>query len=120
MEEEGREQKDWILIKPLRQFVRNFFESLVLFYKIAFLDFYLFNVSNEEVPLDKSSIYSAMGTAKKSPCLPLRANTMRLEVPPGKYIIIPVTYQTDEELKFLLRVFSEMPVNLKQVNLIAP
>ena len=38
-----------------------------------------------------------------------RANTMRFEVPPGKYIILPMT-KSNQDLKFMLRVFSEMPV----------
>ena len=43
-----------------------------------------------------------------------RANTMRFEVPPGKYIIVPQT-ESDDDLDFLLRVFSEMPANLRSI-----
>ena len=44
----------------------------------------------------------------------IRANTMRFEVPPGKYIIVPQT-ESDDDLDFLLRVFSEMPANLRLI-----
>ena len=51
---------------------------------------------------------------KETRFLPVRANTMRFALPPGKYIIEPQTKSSDD-LDFLLRVFSEMPVNLKSI-----
>ena len=45
----------------------------------------------------------------------IRANTMRFEVPPGRYIIVPQT-KSDDDLDFLLRVFSEMPANLRSID----
>ena len=51
---------------------------------------------------------------KETTFRPFRANTMRFEVPPGKYIIVPQT-ESDNDLDFLLRVFSEMPANLRSI-----
>ena len=51
---------------------------------------------------------------KETRFLPVRANTMRFALPPGKYIIEPQT-KSNDDLDFLLRVFSEMPVNLKSM-----
>ena len=108
----------WISLKPLHQFVSTYLGFQKNAFKhLSFSDFYLFDATNEEVPLSKGAIFSGMSKARKSQALPLRANTMRFEVPPGKYIVIPITYQFDDELKFLLRVFSEMPANLKLVSL---
>ena len=46
--------------------------------------------------------------AKIAPLLQCRANTKRFEVLPGKYIVLPFTNQSNTELKFMLRLFSEM------------
>ena len=45
---------------------------------------------------------------------PYRANTRRIETPPGEYLIIPIVDDLDdnEELHFLLRIFSEMPISM--------
>ena len=45
---------------------------------------------------------------------PYRANTRRIETPPGEYLIIPIVGDLDdnEELHFLLRIFSEMPTSM--------
>ena len=59
--------------------------------------------------MSELAIEKALLRAKKTQWLPRRANTMRFEVPPGKYIILPMT-KSNQDLKFMLRVFSEMPV----------
>ena len=61
--------------------------------------------------MSKHIIKKALLSARMSPWRAYRANTMRFEVPPGKYIILPMT-TSNQDLKFMLRVFSEMPVNL--------
>ena len=66
-------------------------------------------MTNNELPLSKDAINVA-------PPKGHRANTKRFEVPPGKYILIPFTYQSNKELKFFLRLFSEMPAKLELVN----
>jgi calpain, invertebrate len=39
-----------------------------------------------------------------------REVTKRFRVPPGDYVIMPSTYDENHECKFLLRVFTEQPV----------
>ena len=76
-------------------------------------------MANNELPLSKNAINGALeaGKAHFAPAYGgLRANTKRFEVPPGKYILLPFTDQSNEELNFLLRLFSEMPAKLELVN----
>ena len=54
--------------------------------------------------------------AKVALAIPFRANTVRMEVPPGKYIVLPFTVETNKDLKFMLRLFTEMPAILKLIN----
>ena len=48
---------------------------------------------------------------------PYRSNTKRLEKIPGEYMLVPLTegLSQGEELHFLLRIFSEMPIDLEEV-----
>ena len=72
-------------------------------------------MGDNALPLSKDAIDAATGyhiQLKAS----YRANTKRFEVQPGKYILLPVTEPSNKELKFLLRLFSEMPAKLELVN----
>ena len=78
-------------------------------------------VAKNELPLSKDAINGALDESKVhvallNPYGGQRANTKRFEVPPGKYILLPFTDQSNKELKFLLRLFSEMPAKLELVN----
>ena len=78
------------------------------------LAFALINATDAKLPLSQDALDDERLTVRKSDILPIRANTLRFEVPPGKYIILPLT-KSNDDLDFLLRVFSEMPVNLNYV-----
>ena len=72
----------------------------------------------EELPLSEAAaITTAVGNeeAKTAPLLQCRANTKRFQVLPGKYIVLPFTNQSNTELKFMLKLFSEMPALLTLV-----
>ena len=75
----------------------------------------MIDANNEQFPMSQLAIKNALLRAKKTQWLPYRANTMRFEVPPGKYIILPMT-TSNRDLKFMLRVFSEIPVNLTSMD----
>ena len=71
-----------------------------------------------ELPLKGAAI---AGSVKKKdsqivPMAPIRANTKRFEVSPGKYVIIPFIQKNDPEFEFMLRLFSEMPASLELIN----
>ena len=75
-------------------------------------------MAKNELPLSKDAIKGALEVhvAPLNPYGGQRANTKRFEVSPGKYILLPFTDQSNKELKFLLRLFSEMPAKLELVN----
>ena len=75
----------------------------------------MIDANNTQFPISKHVIKKALLSARMSPWRAYRANTMRFEVPPGKYIILPMT-TSNRDLKFMLRVFSEMPVNLTSMD----
>ena len=80
-----------------------------------FKGFGLIPVGNNELPLSEDAIKAATGYHLQH-MAGYRANTKRFEVQPGKYILLPVTEPSNKELKFLLRLFSEMPAKLELVN----
>ena len=75
-------------------------------------------MGNNELPLSEDAIKTATGVYIQEPhaYIPYRANTKRFEVQPGKYILLPFTESSNKELKFFLRLFSEMPAKLELVN----
>ena len=76
------------------------------------------NAQDVELPLRSDYISEQVDNkkAKVAYAAPFRANTMRMEVPPGKYIVLPFTVETNKDLKFMLRLFTEMPAILKLIN----
>uniref|UniRef100_UPI00398EA668 calpain-9 n=1 Tax=Pristiophorus japonicus TaxID=55135 RepID=UPI00398EA668 len=45
--------------------------------------------------------------AKSKTYINIRENSERFKLPPGDYVIVPTTFQPDEEAQFLIRIFSE-------------
>ena len=81
----------------------------------------MINAKDAELPLSSDYINEQIkneinGKAKIAYPSPFRANTVRMEVPPGKYIVLPFTVETNKDLKFMLRLFTEMPAILKLIN----
>ena len=76
------------------------------------------NAQDVELPLSSDYINEQVNNkkAKVAYAIPFRANTVRMEVPPGKYIVLPFTVETNKDLKFMLRLFTEMPAILKLIN----
>ena len=76
------------------------------------------NAQDVELPLRSDYISEQVDNkkAKVAYPAPFRANTVRMEVPPGKYIVLPFTVETNKDLKFMLRLFTEMPAILKLIN----
>ena len=58
--------------------------------------------------IDKQNLHRV---GSSGPYINKREVTARFNLPPGDYIIIPSTHEQDIEASFLLRVFSEKPLN---------
>ena len=85
---------------------------------MIWLGLVVINAQDVELPLSSDYINEQVNNkkAKIAYPAPFRANTVRMEVPPGKYIVLPFTVETNKDLKFMLRLFTEMPAILKLIN----
>ena len=85
---------------------------------MIWLGLVVINAQDVELPLRSDYISEQVDNkkAKVAYAIPFRANTVRMEVPPGKYIVLPFTVETNKDLKFMLRLFTEMPAILKLIN----
>ena len=59
-------------------------------------------------------MYHASAARSKS-FINLREITGRFKLEPGTYVVIPSTFEPDQEGDFLLRVFSEKASNLQAI-----
>jgi calpain, invertebrate len=82
-----------------------------------FIQFRLFRVKDgvdlEEHPPGSLRLYGDEidKIDSSGPYINMREITKRFRVDPGNYIIIPSTYEPDHSCKFMLRVFTEMPID---------
>uniref|UniRef100_A0A182QEQ5 Calpain n=1 Tax=Anopheles farauti TaxID=69004 RepID=A0A182QEQ5_9DIPT len=53
-------------------------------------------------------------SAAKSTFINLREVTCRFRLPPASYVIVPSTFDPNEEGEFMIRVFSECPSNMQE------
>ena len=64
-------------------------------------------------PLDKAYLAANPPVKTYIPAKGTREYTTRFKFTPGKYVIVPSTYEANQEGEFLLRVFTEGKSTLK-------
>ena len=74
---------------------------------IGFALYHLKNPDENPVPLDTDFFKYNRSCARSKVFVNLREVSRRFQLPPGKYLIIPSTFNPDEEGDFLLRIFTE-------------
>uniref|UniRef100_A0AAG5DW99 Calpain catalytic domain-containing protein n=1 Tax=Anopheles atroparvus TaxID=41427 RepID=A0AAG5DW99_ANOAO len=62
----------------------------------------------QQKPLD-ATFFKSHRSAADTNFINVRENTARFNVEPGTYVIVPSTFQKNDEGEFLIRVFSETP-----------
>ncbi|XP_058055312.1 calpain-B-like [Anopheles bellator] len=67
----------------------------------------------QQKPLPRDWFASHLSAAK-STFINLREVTCRFRLPPATYVIVPSTFDPNEEGEFMIRVFSECPSNLQE------
>jgi calpain len=73
------------------------------------IGFKIFKLSESDLkqkPL-KTDFFKYNDSIKQTTFINLREVCLRLKLPPGNYLIVPSTFDVDEEGEFLIRVFSE-------------
>ncbi|XP_035684418.1 calpain-9-like [Branchiostoma floridae] len=85
--------------------------------KLEHIGFQVYEVSSPDrvVKLSKSQLWNATPVFMTATYYNNREVTLRIQMEPGTYVIIPTTYQPNREGPFLLRVFTERPVQLREL-----
>jgi len=71
----------------------------------------------EHQTLKKDFFLYNKSTARSKNYVNLRENSQRFTIPPGEYVIIPTTFQPNEEADFVMRIYSEKRARTKYVKL---
>lgn len=74
--------------------------------KIIFLQIYLFQAGRIDGRLSQDFFAANKSCARSPSFINLREMTARFRVPPGNYVIVPSTFEPNEEASFMLRVFT--------------
>ena len=62
---------------------------------------------NTELPLGKNYLKEHVSIGRSDSYINLRDVVVRFKFPPGRYVVIPSTYEPNKEGKFVLRIFAE-------------
>ena len=87
----------------------TFNNLITLFFKAKSVDIFNEHIKNG-IPLDSNHLQRINSSG---PYINKREVTRRFSLEPGAYIIIPSTFDENIEGEFLLRVFTEKPINYK-------
>ena len=88
------------------------FNRLLSTFSQNILGFNYYRVSDDdELPLDLSSVSRVGNSIYSNP----RSITLRLKLEPGRFVIVPCTFEPDFEGEFCLRVFTETPSELEEL-----
>ena len=74
---------------------------------IGFAIYLLEDPENTTLPLDRDFFRYNLSTARSPSFINYREVVTRFKLKPGSYVVIPSTFEPDEEGDFLLRIFSE-------------
>ena len=78
----------------------------------GFVLYYLPDPSRTQFPLTTDFFRYNSSCAKSKSFVNLREVTARFKLRPGTYVVVPSTFEPNEEGEFLLRVFSEKSSSL--------
>lgn len=76
---------------------------------------YEMNNGQQSGPLNQEFIETSKPVAKNPMFINLREVTARFRVPPGNYVIIPSTYDPNDDAEFLLRVYCSGEIKGQQI-----
>ncbi|XP_067876292.1 calpain-9 [Heterodontus francisci] len=71
------------------------------------IGFAIYQAENGIDHLPKEFFRFNASKAKSKTYINIRENSQRFKLPPGEYVIVPTTFQPEEEADFLIRIFSE-------------
>ncbi|XP_078129565.1 calpain-9 [Sander vitreus] len=71
------------------------------------IGFALYKASEDGGHLGKDFFRYNPSTARSKTYINMREITERFELPPGKYVLVPTTFQPHKEADFIIRIFSE-------------
>ena len=81
-----------------------------------FIKFHSFQLKEEipsNQPVKKDYFLYNQSTARSKQFINLRENSQRFKLPAGEYVIVPSTFQPNEEADFVLRLYTEKRSDVK-------
>lgn len=81
------------------------------------IGFVIYDISDSKSSTiyNKSFFSSNIAVGRSNNYIDMRGNARRFKFPPGKYLIIPSTYEPKKEAEYFLRIVSEGPCELLKV-----
>jgi len=114
--DEGDDENLGTVIVGLMQKERRKKKSLGLDYLTIGLCIYkLKDPASCTGPLDLN-FFKYNASVAKSPFSNTRESCMRFRLPPGHYVILPSTFNPNEEGDFIVRIYSERPTNTTEID----
>ena len=85
------------------------------FLVLGFVIYQLKDPDATQLPLEKDFFKYNSSAARSKTYINSREITSRFKLNPGPYIIIPTTFQPDQEGDFILRIFSEKMAKIEKL-----
>uniref|UniRef100_A0A0N5CM46 Calpain catalytic domain-containing protein n=1 Tax=Thelazia callipaeda TaxID=103827 RepID=A0A0N5CM46_THECL len=97
-----------VLQKNRRELKSRGFDNLAI-------GFAVYEVNNIFGPLDHNFFMSTKSCARSTAFINLREVSGRFRLQPGHYVIIPSTFEPGEEGEYILRIFTNVTIESKQI-----